>query len=205
MMSRDARYVAAAVQGIIAWEWLVSGTNKVLSGVFPQGLASTLQDSIKNNPNGWYVSFLRGIIIPHSVAFGYAIEITEILIGVALLVGVVLLISPLRQRGAPQYRLAVAEMVAAVLASLACAFLCINFHFFMGDGVVPGLNTAAPFDEGISLDTLMPPLSLLILIVNMLVLGDMIGISFVQRLGNAVTRVHQFLRREQAIAPTTAD
>src|SRR5579871_6315734 len=113
MMSRDARYVAAAVQGIIAWEWLVSGTNKVLSGVFPQGLASTLQDSIKNNPNGWYVSFLRGIIIPHSVAFGYAIEITEILIGVALLVGVVLLISPLRQRGAPQYRLAVAEMVAA--------------------------------------------------------------------------------------------
>lgn len=182
MLSRDARYIAAAVQGVIAWEWLVSGANKLLSGAFPQGLADTLNEGIKNNPNGWYVAFLQDVVVPHSVAFGYAIELTELFIGIALLLGVVLLLGPTRHRGDPQYRLAFAEMSLAAVAALACAFLCVNFHFFMGDGILPGIDITKAFDEGISLDTLMPPLSLLVLAINLVVLGEMTGTPLTQRL-----------------------
>jgi thiosulfate dehydrogenase (quinone) large subunit len=188
MLSRDARYVAAGVQGIIAWEWLVSGANKVLSGTFPQGLADTLSAGLKNNPNGWYVALLQNVVVPHGVGFGYAIELTELLIGIALLIGVALLLGPVRHRGDPQHRLAVGEMSFAALAALACAFLCINFHFFMGDGIFPGLDTARAFDEGISLDTLMPPLSVLILYINIHVLCDMTGVPLTDRLRRAKRR-----------------
>lgn len=179
MMSRDARYIAAAVEGVIAWEWLVSGANKLLSGAFPQGLADALKEGAQNNPNGWYVAFLQDVIIPHSVAFGYAIEIGEFLIGVALLLGAILLLGPVRHKGDPQYHVALAEMRIAAVAALGCAFLCVNFHFFMGDGFFPGLDTSRIFDEGISLDTLMPPLSLLILFVNVQVVCEMRGKSLV--------------------------
>ncbi|HEX9036949.1 MAG TPA: hypothetical protein VF808_08160 [Ktedonobacterales bacterium] len=202
MMSRDARYLAAAVEGILAWEWLVSGANKLISGTFPQGLGAVLRDGVKSNPNGWYVAFLQSAVIPHSVAFGYLIEISEFAIGVALLLGVILLLSPVRRKGDPQYRLALAEMSVAALASLACALLCINFHFFMGDGVFPGLDAANAFGEGISLDTLMPPLSLVILFVNVQSLCDMTGRSLTGTLRAAGDRLRALFG--VASAPTTS-
>lgn len=166
IFSRDARWVAAAVQAVIAWEWLVSGVNKVLAGNFPQGLADTLHEGIHDNPNGWYVSILQHVVLPHSVAFGYMIEATELFIGIALFIGVVVLVGPVRRRGMPQYRLAVGEVAAAMLAALLCAFLCVNFHFFMGDGIFPWFNPANAFDEGVTLDTLMPPVAVLLFLVN---------------------------------------
>lgn len=182
MLSRDARWVAAAVQAVIAWEWLVSGTNKVLSGVFPQGLADTLHEGIQNNPNGWYVAIIERMVLPNSVAVGYFIEAAEVFIGIALFIGAAVLIGPVRRRGAPQYRLAVGEIAAATVASLLCAFLCVNFHFFMGDGVFPWFDPGRAFDEGVTLDTLMPPLSLLILIINVIMLVDMTGMPVARAL-----------------------
>lgn len=177
MLSRDARWVAAAVQIIIAWEWLVSGANKLLAGNFPQGLADTLRESMQNNPNGWYVWLIKQIVLPHSVAFGYAIEAAELFTAMALIVGAVVLIGPVRHRGLPQYRLAVGEIAAATIAALLCVFLCVNFHFYMGDGVFPWFDPAHAFDEGITLDTLMPPLAILIFFINARLLIDMTGMA----------------------------
>lgn len=182
MLSRDARWVAAAIQGIIAWEWLVSGINKVLSGTFPQGLADTLRDGAHDNPNGWYVALLQGIVLPHSVAFGYAIEAAEIFIGIALFIGAVVLIGPLHRRGMSQYRLAVGEVTAATAAAVLCGFLCVNFHFFMGDGLIPWFDPARAFDEGISLDTLMAPFAALVFVVNVFALSEMTGFALTDRL-----------------------
>ena len=189
MLSRDARWVAAALQAVIAWEWLVSGANKVLAGNFPQGLADTLNDGIHDNPNGWYVSILQHIVLPHSVAFGYMIEATEIFIGIALFIGVVVLVGPVRRRDMPQYRLAVGEVVAAMVAALLCAFLCVNFHFFMGDGVIPWFNPANAFDEGITLDTLMPPVAVLLFLVNARLLVEMTEMPLGQYLQRGVRRL----------------
>lgn len=180
MVHKDARYLAAAVQGLIGWEWVVSGANKVLAGDFPDGLANTLNDGIKGNPNGWYVGFLKSFVLPHSVLFGYAIEISETLAGLALLAGALLFITGVRRRGEPQYRLALTQIIAATLAAFACAVLCVNFHFFMGDGLFPGLSPAHPFDEGVKLDTLMPPLSFVLLFFNLRVLSEMTGVPLTQ-------------------------
>lgn len=194
MLSRDARWVAAAVQAVIAWEWLVSGTNKVLSGVFPQGLADTLHEGIQNNPNGWYVAIIERMVLPNSVAVGYFIEAAEVFIGIALFIGAAVLIGPVRRRGAPQYRLAVGEIAAATVASLLCAFLCVNFHFFMGDGVFPWFDPGRAFDEGVTLDTLMPPLSLLILIINVIMLVDMTGMPVARALKPITHRARRLIQ-----------
>jgi len=94
------------------------------------------------------------------------------------------LIGPVRRRGMPQYRLAVGEVAAAMLAALLCAFLCVNFHFFMGDGIFPWFDPANAFDEGITLDTLMPPVAVLLFLVNarlLIVMTDMPVGEYVQR------------------------
>lgn len=75
------------VQVCIGYEWLVSGLTKIVHGDFPAGLAAELEDMSKAAPS-WYRGFLDGAVVPHAVAFGYAIEIAELAIGIVLLVAV---------------------------------------------------------------------------------------------------------------------
>ena|SRR5690348_4887347 len=204
MLSRDARWVAAALQAVIAWEWLVSGANKVLAGNFPRRLADTLDEGIHDNPNGWYVSILQHVVLPHSVAFGYVIEATELFIGIALFIGVIVLVGPVR-RGMPQYRLAVGEVAAAMVAALLCAFLCVNFHFFMGDGIFPWINPANAFDEGVTLDTLMPPVAVLLFLVNARLLVEMTEMPVGQYLQRGMRRLQTLANHRQSKQQATAD
>jgi thiosulfate dehydrogenase [quinone] large subunit len=175
MLSRDARYGLAAIQLLVGAEWLVSGTNKLLSGTFPQGLADALQEGIKDNPNVWYVDLLDRIVLPHSVVFGYLVEYGELAVGVILLSTAVLLFGPPRGVGEPRHKLAVAQMLAAAAAAAIGAFFCVNFHFWMGDGILPSLGGARAFDEAIDLDMLMPPLSLLIVVAHLRLADELTG------------------------------
>src|SRR5690242_3242853 len=147
MLTRAARYLLASIQLIIGWEWFVSGTNKVLSGNFPQSLLDTLNSGIQNNPNSWYVTFLQKIVVPNSISFGYMIEWAEVLIGLAMLVGAVILIGKPCMRGEPQHGIVIAVSVAVILLAAVGAFFTVNFHFWMGHGIIPGIG-AAPTDEG---------------------------------------------------------
>ncbi|MFI5274696.1 MAG: hypothetical protein ACHQ4H_16820 [Ktedonobacterales bacterium] len=205
MFSKGTRYLLALIQAIVGYEWLVSGANKVLSGKFPQGLGGTLSDGIKNNPNGWYVSFLQGIVLPHSILFGYFIEVTEVGIGLALLGGALLLIGQIPTRGERLYRLARFEIGAAAIAAFTCVLLCVNFHFFMGDGFVSALNPSAPFDAGIDLDTLLPPISAILCVLNTRLLIWLIGDDIVRarlmRVVPVLAKLHlPFTRREAQTA-----
>src|SRR3989442_4033135 len=107
MLNKAARYLLAAIQAIIGWEWFVSGTNKVLSGTFPQSLLDTLNNGIQNNPNSWYVSFLQKIVVPNSTFFGYSIEVAEVPVGLALLAGAVILLETQKTRAEPQHGFAI--------------------------------------------------------------------------------------------------
>jgi hypothetical protein len=177
MLNRATRSLLAAIQALVGWEWLVSGCNKVFSGTFPQGLADTLNAGIKDNPNGWYVSFLQTVVLPHSVTFGYLIEWAEVTIGIVLLAGALLLLGRPRVRGEAQHGMAVAILGAVAVVAAAGAFLCVNFHFWMGHGLIPGL-LADPNDEGIDLDALIPPLCLVILIANLAMIQALRGSSW---------------------------
>lgn len=167
MLNRSTRNLLAAIQAILGWEWLMSGGNKLLSGSFPQGLAATLTDNFKDNPNTWYVTFLQQIILPHSVFYGYLIEWTEITIAVILLGGALLLLGQPRLPGEPQHGIAVGYCITVAIAAAVGALLTVNFHFLMGGWVIPGFNSSAAYNEGIDLDALIPPLSLVILIANL--------------------------------------
>lgn len=186
MLSRDARYGLAILQILVGAEWLVSGFNKVLSGAFPQGLSDALQEGIKDNPNIWYVGLLDQIVLPHSVAFGYLVEGGEVAIGVVFLSTALLLFGRLRQAGEPQHQITVALMLGAAVAGIIGAFFCINFHFWMGDGILPAVGGAHAFDEGIDLDMLMPPLCLLITVAYLRLVNDLTGRSASSRLGARV-------------------
>src|SRR2546421_8617524 len=139
MLNPAARYLFAALQAIIGWEWIASGTTKVLSGNFPQNLVNILNNGNSGNPNNWYVSFLQNVVEPHSILFGYFIEWTEVTIGVVFLASALLLLSSPKKRGEAQHGLTVAIFSVGVFVALLSAFLTVNFHFWMGRGLIPGI------------------------------------------------------------------
>ncbi|MFL5626306.1 MAG: hypothetical protein ACJ788_12010 [Ktedonobacteraceae bacterium] len=173
MLHRTTRYILAAIQAIIGWEWLMSGGNKLFSGTFPQGLADTLNNHMKDNPNGWYVTFLQQNVLPHSILYGYLIEWTEVAIGVIFLAGALILLGQQRVQGEPQHRLAVAYSIVVALVALTGIIMTVNFHFLMGGWIIPLFNSSAAYGESIDLDALLPPLSLVIIIANLALANEL--------------------------------
>jgi thiosulfate dehydrogenase [quinone] large subunit len=141
------------VQFCIGYEWLVSGLTKLVHGDFPSGLAAELRDMSSGAP-GWYRSFLDSAVLPHAAAFGYAIEIAE------LAVGVVLLVAVLRLPAWVARHVPVATGVALVVG----LFLAVNFALANGSSFGLGL-AGDSFDEGIDLDTLLVGVQLALLVV----------------------------------------
>ena len=180
MLNRSARYILAAIQAIVGWEWLMSGSNKLLSGAFPQGLAEALNEGIKGNPNGWYVTFLQQAVLPRSALFGYLIEWSEITIGILLLGGALMLLSKPRMPGEPQHRLYIGYSVAVIVAAAVAIFQNVNFHFWLGGWVIPTFNPADPYNEGIDLDGLLPLFFLTIIIANIALLKALTGAKTVR-------------------------
>jgi thiosulfate dehydrogenase (quinone) large subunit len=140
------------VQVCIGYEWLVSGLTKLVHGDFPGGLAKELEDMSSAAP-GWYRSFLHSAVIPHAVAFGYAIEIAELVVGIVLLVTVLRL---------PAW---IARHVPAVTAAALVVGLMLAVNFALANGSSFGLRLAGDsFDEGIDLDALLVGLQLALLV-----------------------------------------
>lgn len=200
MLQREVRYLLAAIQAVIAWEWIVSSLNKVLSGTFPQSLGDTLASGIKDNPNGWYILFLHDVVQPHSIFFGYVIEWTEVTIGLVLLIGIVLLLIGPRSRGESLHHLSVGICIAVTLVAAAGAFMCVNFHFWMGKGVIPGVG-ADPGDEGIGLDALMPPFSLIIILANLYIIGRIRNLAFLSRRDSKQKTIHESKTSLETVMP----
>ncbi len=144
------------IQVVIGYEWLVSAITKLVRGDFPAGLAGQLGDMLTASP-GWYRGVLTGVVLPHAEAFGYAIEITELLAG-AVLVGLAILLLV-----RPELELPLPAIVAAVVASAACLLMVANFELANGAGFGLSLGKDT-FDEGVDLDTLMTGLQLALLV-----------------------------------------
>lgn len=149
------------IQLLAGYEWLMSGLTKIARGGFPSGLAGELRDK-SQGAAGWYKSFLDGSVIPHSSAFGYAIEIGELLVGLALIVAA--LIWLFRWERLPEAgRLAVLATTAG--ASLVAIFMAVNFHLANGASH-PWFIAKDGFDEGIDLDSLLPAIQLVLVGVS---------------------------------------
>src|SRR4051794_6691461 len=182
------------IQLVVGYEWLVSAPPKLLlgdvpathrvvgperlvaaltnpaRGAFPAGLAAQLGEMSKDSP-GWYRSFVTSAVLPRADAFGYAIEITE------LLVGIVLIGTALVFLARPTLDPPLAAIVAAFVASAAALLMVANFELMNGAqfGLSLGKDT---FDEGVDLDTLMTGLELALVLFW--------GIALRQRLRSGV-------------------
>jgi hypothetical protein len=143
------------VQAFVGYEWFDSGLTKIVRGGFPSGLASDLTDRVKG-ADGWYRSFIDSSIVPNAVAFGYLIEIGELLVGIAFIAAALVWLTRWQQLpDLGQY----AVLAVTVLASLAGVFMAVNFHLANG-GTHPWLIPKDGFDESVDLDSLLPMIQL---------------------------------------------
>jgi hypothetical protein len=149
------------VQLLVGYEWFVSGLTKVVRGGFPGGLAGELREKSAGAPS-WYRSFLDGSIIPNAPAFGYLIEIGELLVGVAL-IGAALAWLTRWERLPEAGRVGV--LATTVVASVVAVFMAVNFHLANG-APHPWLIPKDGFDEGIDLDSLLPAIQLVLIGVS---------------------------------------
>ena len=162
-----------AIQVLIGYEWFMSGLTKVVRGGFPSGLAkivrggfpsglaAELTDKSQGAP-GWYRSFLDSSVIPNGAAFGYLIEIGELLIGIVLLVaGLIWLFGGERR----SRRVFASILGATLLASLGAILMNLNFHLANGSAH-PWLIPKDGFDEGVDLDSLLPAIQLALVFVS---------------------------------------
>lgn len=83
----------------VGWEWLIAGWVKVQSpvwvgdkaGVAVQGFlngALTKATGLHPDVQSWYASFIQNFALPHSVGFSYLVSYGELLVGIALILGI---------------------------------------------------------------------------------------------------------------------
>lgn len=73
-----------AVQLVLAYEWWTAGWEKVSSSAFVEDIGRTLAAFASRNPFPWYKSFLEGFAARNSTLLAYAVEWTQIVIGLTL-------------------------------------------------------------------------------------------------------------------------
>lgn len=129
---------------LIAYEWLVSGFDKLLSGNFVPQLMRQLSSSLSGMQYHFYENILKSDIIPHAVVFGILVEVGEICVGVAfVLLGVALI----------RDRINTAIIQLGIWTSIIAAFMALNFFLWQGGSMF--LNLGDPFDEGITIDFML--------------------------------------------------
>lgn len=148
------------VQLIIGYQWLLSGIAKIAKGDFPSGLAAELADASAGTA-GWYSGFLNTVIIPNAKAFGYIIEVAEILAGLALIIGPLIWLFAWNRTS---YGLRVAIVVLMIAASVGGIFMALNFHVASGSNH-PWTLPESAFDEAIDIDLIMTAIQTVITVV----------------------------------------
>ena len=151
-----------AVEALVGYEWLMSGLAKVVRGGFPGGLADELREKSVGAAS-WYSSFLDSVVIPSGSIFGVLIIAAELAVGAAL-IAVAALWAFRWERLGVTGRTAVLAVTAA--AALAGILMNVNFHLANGSAH-PWLIPGDGFDEGVDLDSLMPAVQLVLIVVSL--------------------------------------
>lgn len=152
----------AVVEAAIGYEWLLSGLNKLLSADFAPGLAHQLLGSLQGNPNGWYTSLTTALVLPHARLFAALVQVGELMVGLGLFAGAALWASG-RFPVARWARLLNLGVIAALVGGI---LMSANYAVMSGE-TLPGLNPGNPFNEGLSIDSLLTMIGLGLLVVHL--------------------------------------
>lgn len=80
-------WVTASLEKIGAPEWTGNQAGAAVAGFAKGGLAKAVGEHPE--VQGWFASFLEGVVIPHSNIFSYMVAFGEFLVGITLIVGCV--------------------------------------------------------------------------------------------------------------------
>lgn len=154
-----------AVQAAIGYEWFMSGLTKIARGGFPAGLADELREKSEGAPD-WYRTVIDDVLIPYGQTVGYLTEIGELIVGLVLVgAAAAFIFAPDRMGRGTQEALFGLTALSAFLALV----MNVNFHLANGSAH-PWLIPADGFDEGVDLDSLMPFIEVVIIVVSLLAL-----------------------------------
>lgn len=144
MKSTSERFLAITALLIIAYEWLISGFDKILSGNFVDSLHHQMMDGIANAQYTFYADWLKKYCMAHCMVIGYIVEFGELAVGLSFLL---LAISVILKVNKPFFS------TLGIVTGLIGAFMTLNFFFYQGGSVF--VNTSDPFDEGIPVDLIL--------------------------------------------------
>jgi hypothetical protein len=155
----------------LGYEWLVSGLDKILYGRFPETLGGLLAGVLRaGNVPALFAALLRALALPHPVFFGWLIEWSETLAGLALLgAALAALLQPmLERRLAPEARPWLALMrrtMDALAVAAAAGTVLLGLSFYLLDGApafwpLPSVAFGGAVDTGLLLAALAAPLAL---------------------------------------------
>ena len=128
---------------VLAYEWIISGIDKLLSGTFISRLHDQFVQAIPDIKYPFYARILNQLL-PYSTYLAWMILIASFFVGLSFVL-LAFVISN-NQLSAPMLSLGIA-------AGILSAFMSLNFFFFQSGTYF--IHAADPFDEGISLDFIM--------------------------------------------------
>jgi uncharacterized membrane protein YphA (DoxX/SURF4 family) len=160
-MARASLLGLLAVEAILGYEWLMSGITKIVRGGFPGGLADELQAKSQGSAS-WYASFLDTVVIPNGTLFGVLIIVAELAVGAALIAAAALWAFRWDRFSTTGRTTVLAVTLAAAFAGI---LMNVNFHLANGSAH-PWLIPSDGFDEGVDLDSFMPGVQLVLVVVS---------------------------------------
>lgn len=112
------------IQFVLAYEWLHSGWGKWAEAGFITNIGKTLGGFADKTPYAAYGDFLRSNAIPNAELFGNVIRSGEMLVGIALLLGGILLL----------YKKNLPQLATWILAIALLGGALMNLNFFLAAG-----------------------------------------------------------------------
>ncbi len=135
-------------QAILAYEWLVSGLDKLLARGFSGQLSALLSQSAQGDSGGWYGAVIAHLVLPNHALLALLTPWTETSIGTVMLLGAIL--------WAVRPRAPITGLVAGVacLSLLTAAALDLNYYL-LGGGGLPWIDPANATQPGINVDVML--------------------------------------------------
>jgi thiosulfate dehydrogenase (quinone) large subunit len=147
------------VQAILAYEWLVSGLDKLLDHGFSGQLSALLSQGTQGAADSLYGGVIAHLVLPNHTLIALLTPWTETSIGSIMVLGAVLWMVYPRAR--------ITNFVAGVacLALFTAATLDLNYYL-LGGGGLPWINPANATQPGVNVDVMLLLIALALCAAN---------------------------------------
>jgi thiosulfate dehydrogenase (quinone) large subunit len=157
-------WAIAVIEAILGYEWLLSALNKLFSQDYVRDLSPMLQQmALPGNPNDWWVAFIQQVVLPRTPQWAQLIEVGEFGVALGCFVGAVLWASG----RFPRARWARWLNVGVLVALAGGVLLTLNYDWMAG-AAFPWVNPSDPFDEGVSLDSVLTGIGVGLFLLHLL-------------------------------------